>query len=263
VLQANGGQLRTYPLVKEYQPANWYESGIADYAYGLDEPPVNCEFRYNHMHELFDCEGLGNFDDSERHNNVYEHCYDNSVKLEGWQKGLHSRNLRLHDNLMISCPQGHISHQNPKELQGPHFIYRNVILGYDAHGMNPWVLIKSKHNNGTGFHYYHNLFWVESAEPYWNEREWHQRWLEKFDFTNNIFVFEGRMRRPTGPEGSETLFTAGSNVVVAAQAAAGTRHGPAIAASAARRVPGGVVVTDLGEDAVSAPAYQFGRPGAG
>lgn len=84
---ANGGQLRTYPLVKEYHPANWYESGIADYSYGQDTPPVACEFRFNYMHELFDCEGLGNFDDSESPHNVYEHGYDNSVELEGWQKG--------------------------------------------------------------------------------------------------------------------------------------------------------------------------------
>lgn len=216
--QANGGQLRTYALVKDYQPANWYESGIADYSYGQDQPPVGCEFRYNYMHELFDCEQLGNFDDSESHHNVYEHCYDNSVELEGWQDGFHSRNLRLHHNLMLSCPQGHISHQHPEELLGPHRIYRNVIHGYDDHGMNPWVLIKSKHNEGSGFHYYHNLFWVESTELYWNEPEWHQRWLASFEFVNNIFVFDGKLKRPTGPAGSERLFRAGGNIVVAAEA---------------------------------------------
>ena len=218
VRQANGGQLRTYALVKDYHPDNWYESGIADYSYGQDQAPVGCEFRYNFLHELFDGEGLGNFDDSESHHNVYLHCYDNSVELEGWQEGFGSRNLRLHHNLMLSCPAGHISHQNPEELEGPHYVYRNVVHGYDEHGRDPWVLIKSKHNRGGGFHYYHNLFWVDSAEPYWNETEWPQDFLGQFEFVNNVFVFTKRLERPTGPAGSEQLFTAGGNTVVAAEA---------------------------------------------
>ena len=219
VRKRNGGELRTYPLVKDYQPANWYESGIADYAYGMEEPPVGCEFRYNFLHELFDGEGLGNFDRSESHHNVYLHCYDNSVELEGWQKGFGSRELRFHHNLLLSCPNAPISHQNPEELVGPHYVYRNVIYGYDAHGWNPWTLIKSKaYGKGNGFHYYHNLFWVESAEPYWNEKEWPQEWLETFDFRNNIFVFTKRLKRPTGPQGSEDLFEAGHNIMVAPEA---------------------------------------------
>ena len=215
VRQRNGGELRTYPLVKDYHPGNWYESGIADYAYGMESPPVNCEFRYNFMHELFDGEGLGNFDDSESHHNVYLHCYDNSVELEGWQKGFASRNLRFHHNLLLSCPGAPISHQNPEELEGPHYVYRNVIYGYDAHGWNPWVFIKSKcYGKGNGFYYYQNLFWAESAELYWNEREWPQEWLDSFAFKNNIFVVTERFARPTGPVDSEQRFEAAGNIVV-------------------------------------------------
>jgi hypothetical protein len=222
VRQRNGGQLRTFALVKDYQPSNWYESGIADYAYGMDEAPIGCEFRYNFMHELFDGEMLGSFDQSESHHNVYLHCYDNSVELEGWQQGFASRDLRFHDNLLLSCPSAPISHQNPEELEGPHYVYRNVVYGYDAHGWDPWVLIKSKaYGKGNGFYYYHKLFWVHSAEPYWNEKEWPQEWLDTFVFANNIFVATERLNRPTGPRGSETRFNAAGNIVVSPQAEEG------------------------------------------
>jgi len=221
VRRRNGGRILIYPLVKDYQPANWYEFGIADFSYDPateQNPPVNCEFRYNFNHELFDGENLGSFNDSESHHNVYSHCYDNCVELEAWKEGFPSRNLRFHDNLLLSCPSAPLSHQNPEYLTGPQYVYRNVIYGYDDHGWNPWTLIKSKcYEKGNGFYYYHNLFWVESAEAYWNEKEWPQDWLKTFDFTNNIFVFTKHLRRPTGPAGSEQYFHAGHNLVATPQ----------------------------------------------
>jgi len=214
VRQRNGGRIATYPLVKDYQPANWYESGIADFAYGMEQPPTNCEFRYNFSHELFDGENLGSFNDSESHHNVYLHCYDNCVELEAWKEGFGSRNLRFHDNLLLSCPSAPISHQQAEYLEGPQYVYRNVVYGYDDHGWNPWTLIKSKcYEQGSGFYYYHNLFWVESAEPYWNEKDWPQGWLKTFQFTNNIFVFTKHLKDPTGPAGSEQYPRAAHNIV--------------------------------------------------
>ena len=217
VRRRNGGRILTYPLVKDYQPGNWYEFGIADFSYDPateQDPPVNCEFRYNFNHELFDGENLGSFNDSESHHNVYLHCYDNCVELEAWKEGFPSRNLRFHDNLLLSCPSAPLSHQNPEYLTGPQWVYRNVVYGYDDHGWNPWTMIKSKcYDKGNGFHYYHNLFWVESAELYWNEKEWPQEWLKTFEFTNNIFVFTKHLKRPTGPAGSEQYFTASHNLV--------------------------------------------------
>jgi hypothetical protein len=221
VRRRNGGRILTYPLVKDYQPANWYEFGIADFNYDPalgKEPPVHCEFRYNFSHELFDGENLGSFNDSESHHNVYLHCYDNCVELEAWKEGFPSRNLRFHDNLLLGCPSAPLSHQNSEYLTGPQYVYRNVVYGYDDTGWNPWTLIKSKcYEKGHGFYYYHNLFWVESAEPYWNEKEWPQEWLRTFEFTNNIFVFTKRLKRPTGPVGSEEFFQAGHNLVATPQ----------------------------------------------
>lgn len=219
VRRRNDGRIVTYPLVKDYHPSNWYEGGIAGAAYGMEQPPVGCEFRYNFMHEVFDGETLGQFDDSQSHHNVYLHCHDNCVELEGWQKGYGSRNLRFHHNLLLGCPLGAISHQNSTELVGPHYVYRNVVYGYDDYGWNPWTLIKSKcYGKGRGFYYYHNLFWVESAQPYWNQKDWPQEWLQTFEFKNNIFVFTDMLKRPSGPAGSVEAFRAAGNVVVAPQA---------------------------------------------
>ncbi len=214
VRRRNRGRILTYPLVKDYQPANWYEFGIADFAPGMEQAPTDCEFRYNFSHDLFDGENLGSFDDSESHHNVYLHCFDNCVELEAWKEGFGSRNLRFHDNLLLGCPSAPLSHQNPEYLEGPQYVYRNVVYGFDDFGWNPWTLIKSKcYQKGRGFHYFHNLFWVESAELYWNEKEWPQGWLDTFEFTNNILVFTRRLKRPTGPAGSETRFAASHNLV--------------------------------------------------
>jgi hypothetical protein len=218
VRRRNDGHILTYPLVKDYQPANWYEFGIADFSYDPalgGTPPTGCEFRYNFSHEVFDGENLGSFNDSESHHNVYLYCYDNCVEMEAWKEGFGSENLRLHDNLLLGCPSAPLSHQNPDDLKGPQYVYRNVIYGYDDTGLRPWTLIKSKcYGKGQGFYYYHNLFWVDAAEVYWDEKDWPQEWLKTFDFTNNIFVFASRMRRPTGPQGSEALFHASHNLVV-------------------------------------------------
>ncbi len=38
--------------------------------------------------------------------------------------------------------------------EGPHYVFDNVVVGYDGHGWNPWTL------------------------PYWNEPDWPQEWLK-------------------------------------------------------------------------------------
>ena len=102
---------------------------------------------------------------------------------------------------------------------GPHEVDHNVVVAFDETGANPWVIIKSEcYAKGRGFRYHHNLFWVESAELYWNEKEWPQAWLSTFEFRKNVFVFTKRMKRPTGPHGSASLFIASDNVLVAPDA---------------------------------------------
>ena len=96
VRQLNGHTLRTFDLVKNYQPA-WLEGGIAT-SYGKDHASKHCEFRYNFLHETFDGERLGDFEASASHHNVYLYNYDNHIELETWA-GHGSRNLRVHHSL--------------------------------------------------------------------------------------------------------------------------------------------------------------------
>ncbi len=217
---SNGGRLVVYPLVKEYHPENWYEGSLVYSVSGNRDPSPRClNVHHCFVHQVFDGLVLGGFDDSEAHHNVFLNCYDNCVELETWQKAGRSKNLHFHQNLLLSCSDSPISHQEPNHLEGPHYIYRNVIVGYDEHGWNPWTIIKSEcYGKGRGFYYFHNLLWVESAEMYWNEEYWPQEWLQSFEFKNNIFVFTEELESPNGPPGSEDLFKAAGNIVIAPKA---------------------------------------------
>ncbi len=218
--KSNGGKLVVYPLTKEYHPRNWYEGSLAYSIAGKRDPsPRGLNVHHCFVHQVFDGLALGGFDDSEAHHNVFLHSYDNHVELETWTRPGRSKNLRFHHNLLLSSPGGPISHQEPNHLEGPHYVYRNVVVGYDEHGWHPWTLIKSQcYGRGRGFYYYHNLFLVKSAELYWNEKRWPQEWLKTFEFKNNIFIFTEQLKRPTGPRGTEDLFKAAGNIVVATRA---------------------------------------------
>jgi hypothetical protein len=186
----NGGWFRTFELVKKYHPA-WLEGGLAT-TYGKDHASQHCEFRYNFLHETFDGESLGDFEDSQSHHNVYLYNYDNHIEMENWA-GHGSRNLRLHHSLFLACPQGPISHQE-KSIVGPHYVYRNVIYGWDDHGWPAWTLIKSKTPNAeAGIFYYHNLLWGAKTELFWDEAPRHN-----LHFRNNILIFIRNRNRQRG-----------------------------------------------------------------
>lgn len=124
-----GGENNTlvFTLVKKYHDSVLLEGGLAE-SYGLSGTSVDCEFRYNFLHEAFDGEKLGDFEFSESHHNVYMYNYDNHNELESWA-GFGSRELRLHDSLLLACPNGPISHQDDQEngIVGPQYVYRDVI----------------------------------------------------------------------------------------------------------------------------------------
>ncbi len=172
---------QVYTLVKEYHDPVRLEGGIAE-TYGTSGiTSVNCEFRYNFLHQTFDGERLGNFEYSESHHNVYMYNYDNHNELESWA-GFGSRELRLHDNLMLACPLGPVSHQG-SSIVGPQYVYRNVIYGYDDHGMSSWTQIKSyAPNTAAGIFYYHNILWGGRGGLFWDTRG-------NLHFRNNIFIF--------------------------------------------------------------------------
>ena len=179
VRQLNNDQLKIYNLVKEYHANNWYEGGLAT-SYGKKGASNYCEFHHNFIHETFDGESLGDFENSESHHNVYYSNYDDHVEMESWA-GHYSRELRLHHNLFLSA--GLISHQNTS-LKGPQYVYRNIWYYYDEHGASSWTIIKSKAPNATGGIYYtNNLLWGITGELFWENRD-------QLHFRNNIFIFK-------------------------------------------------------------------------
>ena len=175
-----------YHLVKEYQSHEGttsvlLEGCIAD-AFWQDRPSVDCEFRYNFIHETFDGEVIGHFSDSETHHNVYLYNYDNHIEFESFPENFHGENVRLHHSLLLSGSLGPISHQSDA-IHGPQYVYRNVVYGLDDNGFETWTQIKSDADNATqGIHYYNNVIWGGEHALLWLSRE-HLR------FRNNILVF--------------------------------------------------------------------------
>ncbi|HEV8337988.1 MAG TPA: hypothetical protein VGR67_16375 [Candidatus Polarisedimenticolia bacterium] len=200
VRQLNGGSLKTYTLVKEYNAVLWLEGGIAE-AY-QSYSSRNEEFRYNYLHEAFDGEILGEFEYSQSHHNVYLYNYDDHIQMES-TAGFQSRDLRLHDNLFLAAGNSSVSHQEGS-LIGPH--YRNVMYGYDELGWNAWTIIKSDAPNATQkIYYYHNLMWGRGNELFWNEKR-----RDMFQFRNNIFVFESNRNS----QDTSTSFDSDYNLLV-------------------------------------------------
>jgi len=202
VRQLNGGAIKMYTLVKEYNTSLWLSGGIAE-AY-QSYSSRNGEFRYNFLHEAFDGELLGEFEYSQSHHNVYLYNYDDHIQMES-TAGFQSRELRLHDNLFLASGNSSVSHQEPS-LIGPHYVYRNVMYGYDAHGWGAWTIIKSDSPNATQkIYYYHNLMWAKRSELFWNENR-----RNMFQFRNNIFVFESNRNS----ENTSTTFDSDYNLLV-------------------------------------------------
>ena len=97
------------------------------------------------------------------------HNYDNHVEFENWA-GHGARELSLHDSLLLAGPLGLISHQDVSRnrgMIGPHHVYRNVVIGVDAHGWQSWTVIKSKVENPSfqGLYYTNNLLWSDGRSP--------------------------------------------------------------------------------------------------
>jgi len=176
-----------YHLVKEYQT---YEEtlptlldGCMSTSFWQVAPSVRCEFRYNLVHEAFDGEKLGLFDDSESHHSVYMYNYDNHVEFEAWPESFHCEDLALHHSLLLACPGGAVGHQG-ENIVGPNHVYRNVIDGYDHVGLRGWTQIKSYADGATGgMYYYNNAFRAGESQLFWLSRQ-------HLVFRNNIFVFD-------------------------------------------------------------------------
>jgi len=179
----NDGELfDVFRLVKEYHDPVVLEGAIADSYTWWEPTPHDCEFRYNFMHQAFDGEWLGAFVDSESHHNVYLHNYDCHMELESYA-GFAASELYFHDSLLLGGATGPISHYQHDGIEGPQYVYRNVVYGLDPHGWQTWTQLKSKAPTGEGgFFYFHNLIWGDDSLLLFEDRD-------RFTFRNNIFVF--------------------------------------------------------------------------
>ncbi len=179
----NGGStFAIYHLVKEYRPGD-LQGGLAETYGAAGHTSNHCEFRYNYLHDSFVGESLGSFEYSESHHNVYLHNPGNHIELESWAN-FGARELRVHDSLFLSSTGGPISHQE-ESIVGPHYVYRNVVYGLDAFGMDIAFIIKSQMTTAPGgVFYYHNLLWAGKAGLFWDAEP-----RQMLHFRNNMFVF--------------------------------------------------------------------------
>ena len=198
LLDRNGnGNEAVYTLVKDYFSNNgnaYLEGGLAT---GAANSTDGAEFRYNYIHEVFDGERLGEFDDATTHHNVYDYNYDDHIQFEGW-RGTHSgRNLRAHDNLFLNSAAVMLSHQDGSGgMQGPHYVYRNVIYVTDSKHSHPWSVIKNLNVKNKNIYYYHNVInnvkgpnrgWGNTNWLYWDASKGN---ADKLTFRNNIILFD-------------------------------------------------------------------------
>lgn len=190
--------------------------------------PRFMEARYNYIHQMFDGDGLGQFDDSRIHHSVYVDCFDNGVEFEPNVKGKSGANLRFDHNWIEGFARGAISHQQngvTREdsekgwfMDGPHYVDHNVIImrGDYARGWKPWNAIKSRPwNNAVSIHYYHNVIWTQTrAELFWRMPEW-EAGLANMVWKNNVLISPEWVRTDDPP------FRGEANVLVAPSAVPG------------------------------------------
>jgi hypothetical protein len=208
-------------LIYYFMKDRGLEGGMV-YSFKVPSPRF-MEARYNYIHDMFDGDGLGQFDDSVIHHNVYHDCFDNAVELEPNVKGKAGRNLRFCENWISGYSRGIISHQQNGvtreqaiqggwRMEGPHFVHHNIIIAdgnYDQ-GWRPWTVIKCRPWNDTvKIHYYHNLILARTrTDLFWNDSKW-QAGLANMEWKNNVLLFPKWISTAPPP------FTGEANALVA------------------------------------------------
>jgi hypothetical protein len=195
----NGQTGGIYTLVKKVFSSNgnaYYEGAFA--VSFRDEPSEHVEVHYCYFHETFDAENLGQFNHSSSHHNVYNYNYDDNNELECWKHNTHHGiNLRVHDNLMLNCMAGPMSHQDVggDKLFGPHYVYRNVIYITDSDHSHPAFIIKNKNGHeDLEIYYYHNILMnIQGENQGWGQTNWlfwNNQHRDALHFYNNILSLD-------------------------------------------------------------------------
>ena len=182
VLNGNWKPYETFRLVKEYHPTNALEGALATSTWRSPRTPsVDCEFRYNFLHETFDSERLGSFEHSWSHDNAYLYAYDNHVEFEDWA-GSTGDGLVLSHSRILAGALGPVSHQG-SGITGEQLVAFNVISGHDDHGWGSWTMIKSDAPNAGGIYYVHNTIEGGGQSLYYDP--------DNLTFVNNLLLDVG------------------------------------------------------------------------
>jgi len=186
-----------YDLVKRYfnDRGNAYlEGGIAE---SFETPSEHVEFRYLYIHQVFDGQRLGAFNNSRSHHNICAYVYDDCIEFAHWRPTHPAINLHVHDSLILNVT-GSAAHQNSLgSMQGPHFVYRNVVYNTNFKHARPPYLVKNKGLQPSHrIIYHHNLLqnwkgpshgWGPTNWLYWDNKDGAP---EHLTFKNNIFLFD-------------------------------------------------------------------------
>ena len=202
-----------YDLVKRYfsHKGNAYlEGAIADSA---RKPSEHVEFRYLYIHQVFDGQQLGAFNNSTSHHNVCAYVYDDCIEFEHWRPTFPAINLHVHDSLFLNSTASALSHQDATGgMRGPHFVYRNVIYNTDYKHARPPYLVKNKNlRSNHRIIYHHNLFqnwkgathgWGPTNWIFWDNQDGKP---EHLTFRNNIFILDELTDRRHPPHPRQRL----------------------------------------------------------
>ncbi|WP_189512426.1 hypothetical protein [Cerasicoccus arenae] len=185
--------------------------------------PRFLESRYNYIHSVFDGDGLGQFDDSTIHHNIYHDCFDNAVEFEPNVKGKAGANLNFYENKVSGFSRGYLSHQQngvdreqaKREgwlMKGPHYVHHNVIIadGDVNLGWKPWTIIKSRPwDNHMRIVYAHNLIYGRTkTDLFWYKPDW-ESGLANMTWLSNVILL------PEGVATEPVPFFANSNALLA------------------------------------------------
>ena len=193
--QVNGDRERPHNFIFDLIKGQPIEGGIAFSNPAIEGEVTGATLRYNFIHDVFDGDKLGRFSDSSSHHSVYIDCWDNAIEVEHGYAGQIVRNLHVHHSLFRGKFYGVVSHQqqNPRAtIQGPHYVYRNVIINEGEGTWTPWVVSKTHlPDDLQGIYYYHNLIWVSDARAYlyWIRNDETVKNLAQLHYVNNILLF--------------------------------------------------------------------------
>ena len=214
LIDLNGeGSGAVFNLVKNYYGSSgnaYLEGGICEQAEGKSSK--GCEFRFCHIHQVFDGMRLGAFHESRAHHNILNYCYDDAIELEHWRKSSPTSRNEVYENLVLNSHASAFSHADPTGggMKGPHFVYRNVVWITDPkHAHPPYIIKNRKLKRSTKIYYWNNILmnlpglnggWESTNQIWWRNDGKNEQRPENITLRNNILVMPGGMSLGGAPD---------------------------------------------------------------